>query len=134
MAEAPAQRDVLAQVMADGRKTLVPLLAELLRRDGIETVESKEERRLFWQRALTPEQEQALWMQEMATRGVTELTPETAAQIGLGISKQVYPARWDMLAADGRDHESDQIRWAYKHAQKGPPEAETDSMGMGEDE
>lgn len=120
----PSPRDILAQVMADGRKSLVPHLAEMLKHADIETLDSAEERRRFWQRAVSPEDEQRLWQQEMATRGLTELDPKSALEIGLGISQKVYPARWDMAMAEGRDHESDIAQWAWKHAKRGDPSAE----------
>ena len=117
-------RDILAQTMTDGRKVLVPHLAGLLKRNKIAEVESSEERLRFWQRALSPEQEQLLWQQEMAARGIQQLVPGSpeVLDIDLGISKQVYPSRWDMLPGEGRDDQSDQAMWAWKHAQKGPPE------------
>jgi hypothetical protein len=116
-------RDILAQTMADGRKSVVPYLAEMLKRDKIAEVPPDEERRRFWQRALTPEQETALWQQEMQQRGLMELTPELALDIGLKISQQVYPDRWDMMPAEGRDAQSQQAQWAMKHTRAGPPKA-----------
>lgn len=123
-------RDILAKTMSDGRRVLVPLLAQQLKREGIAEVDASEERRRFWQRALTPEQEQALWLQEMAARGIAELVPGSpeALDIGLGISKQTYPSRWDMLPGDGRDDQGSQAAWAWKHARKGPPEPTQEDM------
>jgi hypothetical protein len=139
MSDASAPRDILAETMTQGKKVLVPMLAEMLKRKGIETVESKEERRRFWQRAATPEQEALMWQQEMANRGLTELVPGApqTLDIGLGISKRVYPDRWDMAPGEGRDTESAQAEWAARHARKGPPEAEAApaepaEQGMGE--
>lgn len=130
MANAESPRDILATTMRDGRKVIVPLLAEMLKRRGIEEVDNTEERRRFWQRALTPEQEAALWQQEMTSRGITELVPGSpeALDIGLGISKQVYPDRWDMMAGEGRDQGSAQAVWAAKHARRGPPEQTQEPM------
>jgi hypothetical protein len=131
MAEtAGSPRDILAQTMADGRKVLVPHLAEMLKRSDIKEVDSSEQRRRFNQRAMTPEQEQQLWVQEMTSRGLAELTPGSpeALDIGLRISKQVYPDRWDMLAGEGRDGLSDQALWAWKMARTvEPPAAEQDA-------
>jgi hypothetical protein len=121
-----APRDILARTMQDGRTVLIPHLAEMLRREGIATVESPEERRRFWQAAITDEQEQQMWLQEMTARGITELIPGSpeALDIGLGISKVKYPDRWDMAGQEGRNHESQQAEWAMKHARRGPPEPE----------
>jgi hypothetical protein len=121
-----APRDILARTMQDGRTVLIPHLAEMLRREGIATVESPEERRRFWQAAITDEQEQQMWLQEMTARGITELIPGSpeALDIGLGISKVKYPDRWDMTGQEGRNHESQQAEWAMKHARRGPPEPE----------
>lgn len=121
MPEAKSSRDIMAEVMSGGRQALVPMLAEMLKRDGIDEVDTAEERRRFWQRALTPEQEAQLWQQEIANRGITQMTPEQATDIGLGISKQVYPDRWDMMPGAGRDTEAKQAMWASKHAKLGPP-------------
>jgi hypothetical protein len=138
MAEsAGSPRDILAQTMADGRKVLVPYLATMMKRSDIKEVDASEQRRRFWQRALTPEQEQQLWVQELAARGIPQLVPGSpdAVDIGLKISKQTYPDRWDMLPGEGRDNQSDQAMWAWKQAQKGPPaseqDAETPAVGEG---
>lgn len=133
MAESASSRDILARVMRDGRKVIVPHIAEMLKREGIETVESKEERRLFWLRAVTPEREARMWLDEMAQRGLTELVPGSpeALEMGLKISKSVYPSRWDMLEGEGRDHQSEQSMWALKAAKQGPPESKADEMGEG---
>ena len=109
--------------MADGRKSVVPYLAEMLRREKIAEVPPDEERRRFWQRALTDKQEQQLWQDEMAQRGMTELTPELALDIGLKIAQSVFPDRWDMMAGEGRMSQSDQANWAMKHTRAGPPKA-----------
>lgn len=126
MPDPSSSRDILAETMIQGRKVLTPLLSEMLKRKGIQEVDAAEQRRRFWQRALTPEQEAALWQQEMIARGLTELVPGSpeAVQIGLGISKAVYPDRFDMLEGEGRDHASAQAEWAWKMAQEGPPEPE----------
>lgn len=126
MPEPQSSRDILAEQMIQGRKVLVPHLAQMLKRRGIQEVDATEQRRRFWQRVLTPEQEAQLWQQEMAMRGITELVPGSpeALDIGLGIAKQVYPDRFDMMAGEGRDHESDQADWAWKMASKGPPPEE----------
>lgn len=118
---AGSPRDVLAKVMSEGRKTLVPHLAEMLKRTQIKEIDTSEERQRFWQRAITPEQEQLLWQEGMARLGTLELTPDQALDLGLQISKRVYPDRWDMLGGEGRDAQSDQAMWAWKQAQKGPP-------------
>lgn len=130
MAEtAGSPRDILARTMADGRKVLVPYLAEMLKRSDIKEVDAAEQRRRFNQRALTPEQEQQLWVQEMAARGIQQLEPGSpeAIDIGLAISKRVYPDRWDMLAGEGRDGLSEQAMWAWKQARKAQPAAEQEA-------
>lgn len=126
MPDKPAHRDMLAQIMQAGKETLIPHLAEMLKRDALVEVGSDGERRLFWQPALTDEQEARMWQQAMIQRGITELVPGSPAaiEIGLGISKAKYPGRWDMLEGEGRDHASDQAEWAMKHAREGPPKAE----------
>lgn len=118
---AGSPRDVLAEVMAEGRKVLVPHLAEMLKRTQIKEIDTSEERQRFWQRAITPEQEQLLWQEGMARLGTLELTPDQALDLGLQISKRVYPDRWDMLGGEGRDAQSDQAMWAWKQAKLGPP-------------
>lgn len=130
MAEsAGSPRDILARTMADGRKVLVPYLAEMLKRSDITEVDAAEQRRRFNQRALTPEQEQQLWVQEMAARGIQQLEPGSpqALDIGLAVSKRVYPDRWDMLAGEGRDGLSEQALWAWKMARKAQPAAEQEA-------
>lgn len=125
-----APRDILARVMDDGKKTLTPHLAEMLRRDGIEEVDGGEQRRRFWQRAISPEQEAILWQQAMVQRGITQLLPGSPAalEIGLGISKSVYPDRWDMAPQEGRDHQSQQAEWAWTLARRGAPQPKADEM------
>ena len=127
--QAGSPRDILARTMADGRKVLVPYLAEMMKRNKISEVDAAEQRRRFWQRALTPEQEQALWVQEMAARGLTELVPGSpeVLDIGLGISKQVYPDRWDMMGGEGRDSLGAQAKWSWTQARKGPPASEQEA-------
>lgn len=122
MPEANSPRDILAETMSQGRKALVPNLASMLKREKIAEVPPDEERRLFWQRALTPEHEAQLWRDEMMQRGISELTPEQAVDIGLKLAQQVYPGRFDMMAAEGRSTQAEQATWAWNHAQHGPPE------------
>lgn len=122
MADAQSPRDILAEVVSEGRKVLVPHLAEMLKRSNIAEVTPSEERQRFWQRAMTPEQEQQAWQAEMAQRGLAELTPEQAVDIGLAVSKRVYPGRWDMMTGEGRDTQAQQATWAWKHAKQGNPE------------
>lgn len=127
---AGSPRDILAQTMADGRKVLVPHLAEMLKRSDIKEVDTAEQRRRFNQRALTPEQEQQLWVQEMTSRGIAELMPGSpeARDIGLEISKHVYTGRWDMMPGEGRDSLSDQAMWAWNLARTvEPPAAEQEA-------
>lgn len=129
MANDATPRDILAQTMKDGRQVMVPYLAEMLKRKGISELDSNEQRRRFWQSALTDEQEQAMWRQEMADRGLTQLEPGSmeTLDIGLKISKAKYPDRWDMLAGEGRDSLSQQADWAAAMARKGPPAPEAAS-------
>ncbi len=124
MPEPKSHRNILAELMAGGQKTLVPHLAEMLKRTGIEEVDASGERERFWQPALTDEQEQEAWRQEMAARGITQLVPGSpeVIDIGLKISKVKYPARWDMAPGEGREHESEQAELSYKHARKGQPQ------------
>lgn len=123
MPEPKAYRNTLAGLMAGGQKALVPHLAEMLKREGIEELDASDERERFWQSALTDAQEQEMWRQEMAARGITQLVPGSPGviDIGLKISKSKYPTRWDMAPGEGREHESEQATWAYKQAKKGPP-------------
>ncbi len=122
--DAVSSRDILAETMSDGRKAVVPYLAEMMRRESkIAEVPPDEERTRFWQRALTPEQEAQLWASEMQARGITTLTPEQATDIGLKIGSQVYPDRFDMMGQEGRTTQAQQARWAWKHMQAGPPKA-----------
>ncbi|HVQ45107.1 MAG TPA: hypothetical protein VMT30_09210 [Candidatus Saccharimonadia bacterium] len=123
MPDAAAPRDIMAETMVQGRKSLVPHLAEMLKRDAIAEVPPDEERRRFWERAKTPAQEAQMWQQEMQQRGLTELTPELALDIGLKISQQVYPDRWDMSTGEGRTTQADIANWAMKHTRAGPPKA-----------
>jgi hypothetical protein len=109
--------------MEQSRTALTPNLAALLKRDKIKELSSAEERERFWRRALSDEQEQALWQQMMLSKGITQLTPgapETLA-MGLEISKQVYPDRHDMAPGEGRTTEAQQAEWAARHARRGPP-------------
>lgn len=123
MPDPKSQRDLLAELMAGGQKAVVPHLAEMLKRSGIQEIEAPEERDRFWQAALTDEQEQQMWQQEMMARGLTQLIPGAfdTIDIGLKVSKAKYPGRWDMSTGEGRVHESDIAQWAYKQARKGPP-------------
>jgi hypothetical protein len=125
-----APRDILARTMKDGRDVLIPHIAEMLRREGIAEVPSDEERRRFWQAALTDEQEQQMWAQAMIARGITQLIPGSpeAIDIGLGIAKAKYPDRFDMMGQEGRDHASQQALWAMRHAKAGPPTPKADEM------
>lgn len=133
MPDAESSRDIMARQMTEGRKVLVPYLAEHFKRKGIKQLDAAEQKRRFAQRALTPEQEAALWAQEMASRGLTELVPGSpqVLEIGLGISKQVYPDRWDMMTGEGRDHASDQAEWAMKMAKECFPEPAETQDGAG---
>jgi hypothetical protein len=129
MAAPQSPRDILAEVMDQSRKALVPHLAEMLKRSKIKEVDSSEERTRFWQRALTPEQEQELWRQELVKAGTLDtsaLSPQQLLGIGITISQQVYPDRWDMATGEGRDTQSAQAEWAWKQAMKGPPEGAGD--------
>lgn len=130
MPELTAPRDILAQVMKDGKDVMVPLLAEQLKREAIDEVPSDEQRRLWWQRALTPEQEQQEWMNEMAARGLTELIPGSpeVTEIGLKIAPKVYPSRFDMMTAEGRDSQSAQAVWSWKMAKTKPPEPKVEEQ------
>lgn len=125
MPQANSPRDILAETMSEGRKVVVPYLAEMLKTERISEVPTAEERRLFWARAKTPEQEAQMWTEALAQRGLAPemLTPEVALDIGLGIAKEVYPGRWDMMGQEGRTTQADQARWAAKHAKLGPPTA-----------
>lgn len=134
MPEAPSSpRDILAETMADGRKVITPYLAEMLKTSRVAEVPTAEERKRFWQRAMNEQQEAELWVTEMQRRGLPPVPPADPVQadeylkqmtdVGLGISKQVYVDRWDMMPQEGRDTQADQARWAWKHAKVGPPQA-----------
>ncbi len=109
--------------MAESRKSVVPYIAEMLKRDKIAEVPPDEERRRFWSAALTDEQEAQRWQEEMTRRGLTELTPELALDIGLKISQEKFPDRWDMVGGEGRNTQAQQAEWAWRHVQAGPPKA-----------
>lgn len=121
-----APRDILAEVMAGAQRVQTPLLAELLRSDRVQAVDSPEERRRFWQAVLTDEEEAQMWRDEMVARGLTRVLPGSpeALDIGMRISKAKYPDRWDMAGQEGRTTEAQQAQWAWKHAQKGAPDAQ----------
>lgn len=125
MPDAESSRDIMARTMTDGRKVLVPYLAEHFKRKGIRELDPAEQKRRFVQAAITDDQERQMWIQEMTSRGLAELVPGSpqALDIGLGIAKVKYPDRFDMLAGEGRDHASDQAEWAMKMAKQCYPEA-----------
>ncbi len=139
MPEAAAPRDVLAEVMDGGKKAIVPHLAEMLRRKGIAEVPTAEQKRRFDQPAITDEQEQQMWQQEMIARGIQQLVPGDPAtiDIGLKISKAKFPDRWDMMTGEGRDKTSAQAEWAWKMARSTLPKPKeqtgqaTDAMDGG---
>jgi hypothetical protein len=133
MPDAASQRDIMAETMAQGRKSLIPHLAEMLKRDAIAEVPPDEERRRFWTPVITDEQEAQRWQEEMQQRG---LTPEMASDpaqaedylkqmtdIGLKLAREKYPDRFDMMAGEGRDTQAKQADWAWTHLKAGPPKA-----------
>ena len=124
MPEVKSPRDILGEVMAGAQKTQTPLLAELLKSDRVTEVDSSEERQRFWQSALTDEQEQQMWADAMAARGLTQLVPGSreVLDIGMAVSKAKYPTRFDMMEQEGRTTEAQQAMWAAEHARKGMPE------------
>lgn len=121
------QRDLLAEVMAGAQRVQTPLLAEQLKSDRVSAVDSSEERRRFWQAAITDEQEQQMWRDEMAARGLTTVLPGSpeAIDIGMAISKSKFPDRWDMAEQEGRNTTAQQATWAWNHAKKGAPYGES---------
>lgn len=122
MAEQQGTRDIVADVMAQGRKTTVPILAEMLKREKIARVAPADEHALFWTRALTPEEEQAKGQELMQQQGVTgPMTPKQELAFRLELSKHVFPQRWDAARGGGRSAPSEIAMWADKHAKKGPP-------------
>lgn len=122
MADKQGTRDIVADVMAQGKKTTVPILAEMLKREKIARVPAADERALFWTRALTPEEEQAKWQELMGQQGIVgPMTPEQQLNLSLEVSKHVYPQRWDAMRGAGRSAPSEQAMWANGHAKKGPP-------------
>jgi len=133
MSDTKSQRDIMAETMAAGRKSLIPHIAEMLKRDSIVEVPPDEERRRFWTPVLTDEQEAQLWQQEMQQRGLPPVPPDDPAQaeeylkhmtdIGLKIASQKYPDRFDMMAQEGRDTQAKQAAWAWRHMKAGPPKA-----------
>lgn len=74
---------------------------------GNEMISAEEERRLFWLRDPTVD-EQALWA----------AGTNTPAEI----SKKLYPHRWKILGAGGRIKLPEQVRWAERQLSMGPPE------------
>lgn len=129
MPDAPSPRDLLAETMAGGRKVIVPHLAEMLKTRRVQELGSSEERRRFWQPAITDAEEQQMWRDEMAARGLTALVPGSpaAVDIGLKVSKVKYPDRWDMAPQEGRDTDSAQAEWAARHMRLGPPKVESNA-------
>lgn len=121
-----SRRDLLAEVMAGAQKVQTPLLAEQLRTDRVQAVDTSEERRRFWQAAISEQQEQQMWRDEMAARGLTTVLPGSpeAIDIGMRISKAKYPDRFDMMGQEGRNTVAQQAQWAFRHMQKGPPSTE----------
>ena len=130
MPDARSPRDMLAEIMAGARQVMVPHLAEMLRTDRVKNVPPNEERARFWQRALTPEQEQQMWVDEAIARGITAWVPGSAEALdaGLKISKAVFPGRWDMAGQEGRSTEAQQAEWAWKHAKQGAPEPKQEGI------
>lgn len=127
-----SQRDVLGQTMADGKRVLVPLLAEMLKSGKQQQIDASEERRRFWTPAITDEEEAALWEEAMMRAGKTPetMTEQDVVRLGLPISRIKYPDRWDMAGQEGRTTDAQQAEWALKHALKGPPKAMTDQEGQ----
>lgn len=124
MAESPSQRDVLGEFMASSKKELIPYLAEMMRTRRVQEVGTAEMRRRFWQPAITDDEEQRLWEEEMVRDGLTPdtLTPEHVLRIGLKLSQIKYPDRWDLAGQEGRTTDAQKSMWAYQMAEKGPPE------------
>ena len=124
MPEPRSPRDLLAEVMAGAQRVQTPLLAELLKTDRVQPVDSSEERRRFWQAAITDEQEQQMWRDEMAARGLQVVLPGSpeAIDIGMRIAKVKYPDRFDMMSQEGRNTVAQQAQWLWSHAKKWPPE------------
>lgn len=112
--------------MAGAQRVQTPLLAELLKSDRVQAVDASEERRRFWTPAISDEQEQQMWRDEAMARGVTAWVPGSpeAIDVGLRISKAKFPDRWDMAQQEGRNTVAQQATWSWKHAKKGPPDAQ----------
>ena len=99
-------RAELAQRLLETREQVGEAVTEGITRDPtMRQLPPEQERELFWQRAVTPEQEAQLWAQ-----GVDPWA----------ISAMVYPERWK-LAKLGRPTLTQQARWFKEHQQKGPP-------------
>ncbi len=127
-----SSRDILAEQMASGRKVLVPILAEMLKTSRVKEVDTSEERRLFWEPAITDEEEDRLWADAMIREGINgPVTPEMLplmTKIGLEISHRKFPDRWDMAGAEGRNTDAQTAEWALKHALKGRPGAQQETQ------
>lgn len=105
MAEENA-RSELAQRLLETREQVGEAVEDGLDRDPtMRHLPPERERELFWQRAMTPEQEAQLWAQ-----GVDPWA----------ISAMVYPERWK-LSKMGRTTLTQQARWFKEHQKKGPP-------------
>lgn len=126
MPSTKSRRDLLAEVMAGAQRVQTPLLAELLLSDRVQKVDPSDERRRFWQAAITDEQEQQMWRDEATARGVTAWVPGSpeALDAGLKIAKVKYPDRFDMMGQEGRNTTAQHALWAWGHAKKGMPKAE----------
>ena len=106
-------RAELAQRLLETRREVGEAVTEGITRDPtMRQLPPEKERELFWQRAVTPEQEAQLWAQ-----GVDPWA----------ISAMVYPERWK-LAKLGRPTLTQQVRWFKEHQQKGPPAGATENL------
>lgn len=113
-------RKALSQKMAAGR---VPV-------DGTVPVSSAEERKMYWQRAITAEEELMTWqgiIQEGLAEGLDEQGAIARAVPRVAIA--VYPARSALLNQGDRARGvpgwvERQIAYANKHEKMGPPDAE----------
>jgi hypothetical protein len=103
------QRDQIAEALLDTQERVGDAVSQGLTRDPtMGRLSGEAERKLFWQRAISPQEEQHLWAQG--------LDPWE-------ISTRVFPKRWQLLPL-GRTTDTEKVAWLKKHQQLGPPESE----------
>lgn len=100
-------REIAADVLIERREAAVDAAVERLGRpSGAREMPLREQRDAFWHRAVSPEDEAALWAQGK--------TPTE-------ISGAVYPRRWELFSDHGGEL-PEKVSWAKRLADLGPPD------------